>query len=339
MITQKKVPYTISKRLRNYLIEYEREKPMPIKYSDLRRYNSSIALFDKEGIDTLWITVFYSQSDMEHIYNSLKKMYSILKSNGDTSVMKHLIIDRIDLCMYGNTRPFRIRMVNKLNDNFDYFYIKTADASRVYGLELEHILSPNRISFYTDGDTLIEEHISGIPGDTFIKHYLYDPNLNKIRLVKEFVKFNERCFIRLLGDMHSSNYVVEMIPDFEEINYRIRAIDFDQQSYDGRKQVYLPQFYKQNNPIIKMGLGNVSKETEHQYQMEERALMAHRMRSYRYRIKELGDVSVQDTLSSTENERELAQALAEHYQLKVFEQCKNMGELLRASLRLLLSNG
>jgi hypothetical protein len=275
---------------------------------------------------------------MEHIYQSLKKMYAILKANGDMSVMKHLIIDRIDLCMFGNTKPFRVRIVNKLNDNFDYFYIKNADASRVYGLELEHILSPNRISYYVDGDTLIEEHIMGVPGDKFIKNHLSDTSLNQIRLVKEFIKFNERCFIRLLGDMHSSNYVVEIIPDFEEINYRIRAVDFDQQSYDGRKQVYMPQYYKQNNPIIKLGLNTISVESERQYRREERALMAHRMRSYRYRIKELGDASVQDQLSSPEYEEELRSSLADHYRHKPFQQCKNMGELLRMSLRLLLNN-
>jgi hypothetical protein len=138
--------------------------------------------------------------------------------------------------------------------------------------------------------------------------------------------------------MHSSNYVVEIIPDFEEINYRIRAVDFDQQSYDGRKQVYMPQYYKQNNPIIKLGLNTISVESERQYRREERALMAHRMRSYRYRIKELGDASVQDQLSSPEYEEELRSSLADHYRHKPFQQCKNMGELLRMSLRLLLNN-
>ena len=338
MITQKKVPYKISKHLRNYLIEYEREKRMPIQYQDLLRHEGSIPLYDLDGTDTLWATVIYSQNDMEHIYQSLKKLYAILKANGDMSVMKHLTIDRIDLCMYGNTRPFRIRIVNKLNDNFDYFYIKNADASRIYGLELEHVLSPNRMSYYVDGETLIEEHIMGIPGDRFIKYHLNDATLNKTRLAKEFIKFNERCFIRLLGDMHSSNYVIEMIPDFDEISYRIRAIDFDQQSYDGRKHIYMPQYFKQNNPILKLGLGHISAESERQYKREERALMAHRMRSYRYRIKELGDASVQDTLSSTEYERELANALAEHYNYKPFLECRNMGELLRVSLRLLLNN-
>jgi hypothetical protein len=41
--------------------------------------------------------------------------------------------------------------------------VKKADASRVYGLELEHLLSPNRLNFLTHGNTLIEEHIAASP--------------------------------------------------------------------------------------------------------------------------------------------------------------------------------
>ena len=63
------------------------------------------------------------------------------------SIVDYLYIDRVDLCVYGNTLPFRIRVVNRINENFDYFYVKRADASRIYGLELEHILSPNSINF------------------------------------------------------------------------------------------------------------------------------------------------------------------------------------------------
>ncbi len=97
------------------------------------------------------------------------------------------------------------------------FYVKQADASRTpASLELEHLLSPNRITFFTHQSTLVEEHIAGIPGDIFIQHYLDDPLTNKIRLSKEFVKFNERCFVRLLGDMRSYNFVIEMTPDIEE---------------------------------------------------------------------------------------------------------------------------
>ena len=138
--------------------------------------------------------------------------------------MEHLVVDRIDYCQFGNSKPFRVRIVNQFNDNYDYFYVKIADASRVYGLELEHILSPNRINYLVDKTSLIEEHIAGIPRDTFIDNYINLPNFNKVRLAKEFVKFNERCFVRLLGDMRSYNYVVDVTPDFEEEQYRVRII-------------------------------------------------------------------------------------------------------------------
>ena len=197
-ISKKKIVYKIGKPLRKYLMQFEREQKVPLSYTDLTRFTSRISLKDRNGKDTLWDSVYYSNADMAEIYDGLKRIYAFLKIGGDLSVTEHLFIDRIDLCVYGNTKPFRVRVVNRINDNYDYFYVKVADASRIYGLELEHILSPNNISYIVDGDTLIEDHIVGIPGDMFIKQYLKLMNLNKIRLAKEFVKFNERCFIRLL---------------------------------------------------------------------------------------------------------------------------------------------
>jgi hypothetical protein len=335
-ISNKKIVYKIRKPLRKYLMDYSREIKMPLSYNDLTRYDNSIPLYDQRDEDTLWVTVFYPQDDMQHIYEGLKKIYAILKANGDMSVMKHLFVDRIDLCVYGNTKPFRVRIVNKMNDNFDYFYIKNADASRIYGLELEHILSPNHINFYVDEDTLIEEHIVGIPGDMFIKRYLKDEHLNKIRLAKEFVKFNERCFIRLLGDMHSSNFVVEITPDFEEVHYRIRAIDFDQQSYEGRKLVYMPQYFTQNNAFINIGFAVLTPETVKQYQKEERSMIAARIKGAKYRLKELGDAVMKDEISIPENTERLKKELAEHYKDKEFLSCKSMGAVVRTSLRMLL---
>ncbi|MBX9853797.1 MAG: hypothetical protein K2X86_18790, partial [Cytophagaceae bacterium] len=289
--------------------------------------------------DTLWISVYYNQDDMNHIYDGLKKIYAILKASGDLSVMEHLFIDRIDLCVYGNTKPFRVRIVNKMNDNFDYFYVKIADASRVYGLELEHILSPNRINFFVDEETLVEEHIIGIPGDMFIQQYIHDRTINKIRLAKEFVKFNERCFVRLLGDMHSSNFVVEITPDFEEVHYRIRAIDFDQQSYEGKKLVYMPQYFTQNKPIINIGLEVLTPESVKQYQKEERSMIAMRLKAAKYRIKELGDAVMQDEISLPDNIERLKSELALHYKDDEFLSCKNMGSIVRTSLRMLLKEG
>jgi len=309
---------------------------LPITYEDLHRFNSSIAFIDKSGKDTLWETVLYAQSEMEGIHNSLKKIYALLKSAGDVSVIEHLYIDRIDLCIYGNTKPFRVRIVNKINDLFDYFYIKIADASRIYGLELEHLISPSKINFIVFGNTLVEEHIQGIPGDDFIKHHLKDKTLNEMRLAKEFVKFNERCLVRLLGDMHSSNFVIEIIPDFDETHYRIRAIDFDQQSYEGRAAIYMPQYYKQNNPIIDLGLRRMAPELEIQYQKEERSLISYRLKSKSSgpAIKNLLVSMMEDEIAPYKNVVSLREDMARLYEDNSFLKCDNMGDILTNSLKL-----
>ncbi|MEM7549970.1 MAG: hypothetical protein AAF363_09855 [Bacteroidota bacterium] len=337
LISKKKVPYKVSRHLRKYLKSYDREVELPIEYPDLLRYNNSIALRDLKDKDTFWETVFYAQDEMDEIYNSLKTIYALMKADGDLSVMDHLFIDRVDLCVYGNTQPFRVRIVNRINDNFDYFYIKNADASRIYGLELEHLLSPNRINYVVNRDTLIEEHIAGVPGDQFVKSYLDDPNLNKTRLAKEFVKFNERCFVRLLGDMHSSNFVIVITPDFEEVNYRLRAIDFDQQSYEGRRAIYMPQYFKQNNPLIEIGLKIMTPETVRQYQKEERFLIAGRIKSSKVELKDLIDAMIKDELAPKENIISLRKDLSSFYSDNSFKKCNSMGEIVRNSLRLVLN--
>lgn len=337
LISKKKQVYPISKGLRDYLINHGREVDIPIHYDELLRYKDSIALYDSKEQDTLWETVFYEQSDREEIHYNVKRIYAILKAGGDMSVMEHLYIDRIDLCIYGNTQPFRIRIVNRINDNFDYFYIKNADASRVYGLELEHLLSPNRISYLVHRNTLIEEHIAGIPGDKFMRLHMQDSHLNPIRLAKEFVKFNERCFVRLLGDMHSSNFVIDVTPDFEETNYRIRAIDFDQQSYEGKKSIYLPQYFKENNVLIQLGMKYITPESMRQYQREERALIATRVKSSKQEIESILQAMENDQVSPLENIDSLRRELARHYKNQKFMSCQNMGQILRVSLQQVLN--
>ncbi|NBA88844.1 hypothetical protein GVN16_23920 [Emticicia sp. CRIBPO] len=334
LISKKKVPYKISPQLRDYLVKYGREKELPIKYSDLHRFDNRITLYDKKGNDTLWETVFYQQSDLLEIYENLKRIYADLKTDGDESVIKHLIVDRVDICTYANTSPFRIRISNKVNDNYDYFYIKNADASRVYGLELEHILSPNVISYVTNKETLVEEHIAGITGDLFIQNHLTDVNLNPIRLSKEFIKFNERCFVRLLGDMHSSNFVIIVTPDFEDFHYRIRAIDFDQQSYEASKSVYMPQYFKQNNAIIEVGMKYMTPESVKQYQIEERSLISNRMLAEKTRLQELIESMKNDRIFLPQNLVQLKEELSLHYKNKDFLKCKNMGDVVELSLNL-----
>ena len=333
LISKKKRIYPISDGLRNYLVNYAREVDIPIHYHELLRYTSSIALYDSKDQDTLWETVFYDQSDREEIHLNVKKIYALLKAGGDMSVMNHLYVDRIDLCIYGNTQPFRVRIVNRINDNFDYFYIKNADASRVYGLELEHLLSPNRISYLVHRNTLIEEHIAGIPGDKFMRQLSDDPNLNPIRLSKEFVKFNERCLVTLLGDMRSYNFVVQITPDFDDIQFRIRAIDFDQQFYEGNIKVYMPQFFKENYPLVKLCMEHLTEKTVQQYKQEELSSIVHRVRSERHRLTDLRDVSCKEELTTKENIMKLKKSMAVYYKNPAYEDCKNMTDIIELNLK------
>jgi hypothetical protein len=156
---------------------------------------------------------------------------------------------------------------------------------------------------------------------------------NRIRLAKEFVKFNERCFIRLLGDMRSYNFVVNVTPDIEDFQYRIRAIDFDQQSYEGRKNLYFPQFFKENQSLVALTLKYLNQESIEQYQAEERTIIAYRMAASRYRIMDLLNIMTRDHISTPAKQTQLRTELIDYLDSKQLLRCKTMGDLVKQTLR------
>ena len=339
LISKKKPTYKITKMLSDYLTRNGRNIKIPLYYDDLLRFQGVVSIHDKKGIDTLWVSAYYSQFDREEIDLSLKKMYTILHADGSDIVLPYLSIDNIDYCTFGNSKPFRIKVRNILNDNYIFLYIKKADSSRIYGLELEHLLSPNHINFLVHGNTLIEEHISGIPGDDFIENNLDQcSEQEKKEIAKEFVKFNERCFVRLLGDMRSYNYVMVLTHDFDRIQYRIRAIDFDQQSYEGNSKVYIPQFLKENNKLVKMTLESLKDSSIEQYKLEERSLLAKRAVREKSRLKELLDCMKVDKISSKEKINELKKDLFTLTGDVNFKKASNMGEILKSALDFVIRN-
>ena len=277
-----------------------------ISYEDLLRFSGSVVVYDKNDNDTLWVRVYYSDSDREEIDHHLKTIYTQLHSDGGDSSLPDLNIDAIDYCTFGNSKPFRIKIRNILNDNFTYFYVKKTDASRVYGLEFEHILSPYNLNYMVNHDTLIEEHIAGIPGDVFIKDYLTQcSSTEKAQIAKEYVKFNERCMVRLLGDMRAYNYVVIPIHDFDKVIYKIRAIDFDQQCFEGKFSVYRPQFFKENYPLMLVIKEKLSHESIVQYKIEERSILSRRLINSGNRIDFLVNIMKNDRLSIPGKSRKL----------------------------------
>lgn len=338
-MSKKKPAYPITPMLSSYLTEHSRNIKIPIYYDDLLRFQGAIEIYDKDGNDTLWIRTYFSEHERAEIEHSLKQMYTILHADGSNATLPFLNIDAIDFCTFGNSKPFRIKVRNILNDNYIYLYIKKADASRIYGLELEHMLSPNHINFLVHKDTLIEEHISGIPGDAFITEQLDTiSDKDKAQIAKEFVKFNERCFVRLLGDMRSYNYVMVLTHDFDRIQYRIRAIDFDQQCFEGNPKVYKPQFLKENNKLVEMTLGLLQEESIEQYKQEERSLLAKRATSEDDRLALLLSCMKNDTISTPEKVLELKTGLLKLTGDINFKRANNMGEILESALDFVVRN-
>lgn len=339
LMSRKKPSFPVQDFLFNYLKRYNRDMTIPVFYDDLLRFSGAVAVYDKNDTDTLWVSVYFSDADRKELDISLKRIYTILFSDGDDDIIQFLNVDAIDYCTFGNSKPFRIKIRNVLNDNYTYFYVKRADASRIYGLELEHILSPNRINFVVHGDTLIEEHISGIPGDVFIESELDDLDANgKTQIAKEFVKFNERCMMLLLGDMRSYNYVVIPTHDFDQVKYKIRAIDFDQQCYEGNLKVYRPQFFKENFKMVKLVEDWLHDTSIEQYRKEERSLLAKRIISSQSRLRALIRCMMKDQISSTSNLKELRTQLYDlTYDMK-FKRCKSMGQIVKTAMEFIKRN-
>ena len=336
LISRKKSLFPVSEYFLSYLKHFDRVETRGVRYEDLVRYEESIPLYDEAGNDTHWATVFYRTSEQREIHDDLLETYAIIRADGDLSAVKDLNVDRVDLCLYGNTLPFRVRIINAINENFDYFYVKRTDANRLYGLELEHILSPSRIHYFIKGDTLIEEHIIGIPADIFLRDEMPPNRFDRVRLAKEFVKFDLRCFVRLLGDMHAGNFVVDIRRDFDKIHYLMRSIDFDQQSHHWRKQVYMPQAFPQNKTYAETVLEYLAPENVIQYQKEERSLIANRVRVSHGRFDALMDVMREDIVTDDGYVARLRRLLAQHYGDKHFESCLTMGDLVYRSIQRLL---
>lgn len=335
----KKQYYPINIRLRTYLERYKRTTQTNVFYDDLLRFQGAVSVFDERGVDTLWVSVYFNEFEKEEIDKNLKKIYVLLHSDGDEKNFPFLNVDKIDFCTFGNSQPFRVKIRNILNDNYTHFYIKKADASRIFGLELEHILSPNRINFLVFKDTLIEEHIVGIPGDVFLEKNLEACNGHeKTQIAKEFVKFNERCMIGLLGDMRSYNFVIIPIHDFDQRVFKIRGIDFDQQCYEGSFNLYKPHLFEDNRKFSQLVLEKLNATAIEQYQNEERSILVKRMLDSETRLKDLLYAMKSTKLAPFEQIEQLKQEIYNYTFDINFRKAKSMGEIVEAALTFVRRN-
>ena len=339
LISKKKPFFEISEQLEAYLKQYRRWIHLSLTYQDLTRFAGSTVIYDKNQQDSLWIQVYYSEYERVEIENNLKLVYNMLHSDGRKFNLQYFNVDSIDYCTFGNSHPFRIKIRNTLNDNYTYFYIKQTDSSRVFGLEFEHMLSAYNLNYMVNHHMLIEEHITGIPGDVFIEEYLSLCNESeKAQIAKEYVKFNERCMIRLLGDMRAYNFVIIPTHDFDHVVYKIRAIDFDQQSYEGKFMVYRPQFFKENIRLIDLVRLKLTKDSIFQYKVEERSIVARRITSSKLRLNKILDVMKNSTVSTNENVNRLKTGIYSYTNESSFNECNSMGDVMKATFNYIKAN-
>jgi hypothetical protein len=119
--SKKKPAFPVGAALSRYLKKYNRAAELPVRYEDLLRHDFSIPLRNERKQDTLWETVHHAPSEQQELYRGLTYIYSLIKAGGDLGILNHLTVARIDYCTFGNTKPFRVRIINRLNDNYDHF--------------------------------------------------------------------------------------------------------------------------------------------------------------------------------------------------------------------------
>ncbi len=326
-LMQKEI-YAVSSSLQQYLQQCKKDVLLPLSYKDLLQYEYSNAIKDEKGKHTHWERVVYSEKLFTTLKEKLQALYVQLKN--ETSIE----IESIDFCEFANSMPFRINISNTANNNKDFFYIKSADASRIYGLELEQLLTDNHINFLYHQNTLVEEHIEGTPGDVFLEFAVSLTNHEKKLLAIEFIRFNENCFTRLLGDMRSYNFVVVNSKGAEK-PFIIKAIDFDQQCYEGKLNLYFPQFYKENYGYVQMVTELFSNAAIEEIRVAERKKLAAMMVKNQHRLQALLSAITSEEISENYKVLTLSKELNLYHHTQSFSYHKTMGALVKEQLYLM----
>ncbi len=326
---QKEV-YPVTAALQQYLERYKKDKVLPLAYTELLHYDYSNAIKNKDGKHTHWERVVYPKNLEEQLYRKILALYQLLSNHGHLPVK----IDSIDFCEFANSMPFRVNLLNTADNSTGYFYIKSADASRIYGLELEQLLTGNTVNFLYHRQTLVETHIDGMAGDDFLTGTPHLMPAARKMLAAAFVQFNESCFARLLGDMRSYNFVVTHHERPE--HFVLKPIDFDQQCYEGRLNLYLPQFYKENLGYLQLVTEALSADQIEQLRLQARQQLCRYAIENAEQLTALLHVLVNAEISEHYKVLSLRKELAAYHHQPRFAHCNSMGSLVKEQLKQLL---
>ena len=132
--------------------------------------------------------------------------------------------------------------------------------------------------------------------------------------------------------MRAYNFVVEITQDFDNVQYRLRAMDFDQQNFEGRKNIYKPQFYSDNIDLVDLVQELMKEDVVKQYQRIERVAMKKRFFAYRQRTRSLLRQMRRDKISTDQNIALLSTELSKYHNDTIFLDYNNMGDILNRHL-------
>jgi hypothetical protein len=101
--------------------------------------------------------------------------------------------------------------------------------------------------------------------------------------------------------------------------------------------MYLPQYFKENNPIVNFCIEVMNPETIRQYQYEERTLMKRRYEASKNKIGRLMECIVEDEISTPDKTDTIKKELNRHHKTTQFSKCKNMGQAVKLHLHKMLT--
>lgn len=238
--------------------------------------------------------------------------------------LRALEVRTAELIPYADNEPVRVEVASDVLEP-RAFYAKPFGEQRMFGLELEHLVS-RPYNFVVSGSGIFEEEVPGIEGVTMEKA---DERLDEA-YVRECARFEARCQALLFGDMHEYNWLVEQRrrPDSSEVRYEIRTIDPDKLfELDELKYVVFSRERRQEMIGV---IGEDAYEAEAAF---ERKRMRNSFLDNRERVDEvLRLVGNSEICNAVVKRYDLAQKLAIYHRNEDFYNAENAGELLERHL-------
>jgi hypothetical protein len=122
------------------------------------------------------------------------------------------------------------------------------------------------------------------------------------------------------------------------VQYRVRPIDFDQQCYEKRLEVYRPHLFPDNKPVEQLVRSHLNVPTIVQYRQEERSQTARRIDVASQRYSALLSTMRKTPIAPPEHVTQLAEELNTYHECKEFTGAASMADLVSRHLQRLLTD-